>query len=150
MDAFAKSVRSTSSTIGIGAKEILDGAAAYVALTGDMDGAAAMSNTFARVAQATNSQVADIAQTAAALKQQMNIDPAHMEEVFGVLTVQGKKGAIELKDLAAQMSSIAPQWAQFGGGKGVQGVKELGAALQIVKRGLAATRARRLRAFSRS
>lgn len=33
------------------------------------------------------------------------------------------------------MSTIAPSWAQFAGGKGVRGVQELGAALQIVKRG---------------
>ena len=135
MRAFAQSVRRTSDQVGIGAADILAGAHAYVALTGDMNGAAAMSKTFARVAQATNSQVGDIAKTAAALGQQMKIGPEEMEAMFSALAVQGKAGAIELKDLSTELSSIAPQWAQFAGGKGVKGVRELGAAMQIVKRG---------------
>lgn len=135
MAAFARSVRSTSSAVGIGAKDILDGAASYVALTGDMDGAARASGQWARVAQATNSTVSDIAGTAAALKQQLDIKPEQMEQAFSSLAAQGKAGAIELKDLAAQLGSIAPQWAEFAGGKGINGVRQLGAALQIVKRG---------------
>lgn len=135
MNAFAASIRRSSSAVGIDAKQILDGAQAYVALTGDMKGATAATDQWARVAQATGSQVTDIAQTAAALKQQMNIKPEQMEQTFAALTAQGKAGAIELKDLAAQLSSIAPQWAEFAGGKGVEGVKQLGAALQVVKRG---------------
>ncbi len=135
MAAFGKEVRKISTDVGIGAAGILEGAHAYVALTGDMDGAIRSSRTFGRVAQATNSSVAEIAQTAAAMKQQMGIGPEEMEATFSALAVQGKAGAIELKDLASQMSTIAPQWAQFAGGKGLAGVKELGASLQIVKRG---------------
>lgn len=135
MAAFGKSVRAASSEVGLSAADILSGAQAYVALTGDMDGASASAKVWSRVAQATGSTVTDIAQTAAALKQQMGIKPEDMERTFSALAIQGKAGAIELKDLAAQMSSIAPQWAQFAGGKGVEGVKQLGASLQIVKRG---------------
>lgn len=135
MRAFGDSVKQSSKETGIGADKIMAAAHAYVALTGDMDGAAASSAQWARVAQATNSQVSDIAQTAAALKQNLKIKPGEMEASFSALAVQGKEGAIELKDLAAQLSSIAPQWAQFGKGTGVQGLKELGAALQVVKQG---------------
>jgi TP901 family phage tail tape measure protein len=135
MQRFGSSVRKTSAEVGIGADKILEGAESYVALTGDIDGAVASSRTFARVAQATNSEVKDIAGTAAALKQQMDIRPENMERAFSALATQGKLGAIELKDLASQLSTIAPQWAQFAGGRGVHGVQQLGAALQIVKRG---------------
>lgn len=135
MSAFAASVRKSSSDVGIDASKILEGAASYVALTGDMQGAIGAQEQWARVAQATNSEVKDIAGTAAALKQQMNIKPEQMEEAFSALAGQGKAGAIELKDLASQLAAIAPQWAQFAGGTGIQGIKELGATLQVVKRG---------------
>jgi TP901 family phage tail tape measure protein len=135
MRAFADSVRRSSNETGINATQILAGAQAYVALTGDMDGAAASARQWSRVAQATNSDVKDIAGTAAALKQQMKIEPGQMEAAFAALTIQGKEGAIELKDLAAELSSIAPMWAEFKGGKGLSGLKELGATLQVGKRG---------------
>lgn len=135
MRAFANSVRQTSSEVGISANEVLGAARAYVALTGDMDGAAAATRTWARVAQATDSNVADVARTAAALKQNLKIDPRDMEAAFSALATQGKMGAIELRDLAGQLANIAPQWARFKGGTGVGGLKEMGAALQVIKQG---------------
>jgi hypothetical protein len=135
MKAFSVSVKEASDRTGIGKDKILAASAAYVALTGDMDGAAKSTGMWANVAQATNSSIDDIAKTAAALSQNSKVGPEDMEAAFAALAIQGKKGAIELKDLASQMSTIAPQWAMFKGGTGVEGVKQLGAALQIVKRG---------------
>lgn len=135
MREYSGTVEQASRATGINRNEILSAASAYVALTGDMDTARAATGTWAKIAQATGSTVSDIAQTAAALSQQMGIGPAQMESTFSALAQQGKAGAIELKDLAGVMSQIAPMWAQFKGGKGVEGVRELGAALQIVKRG---------------
>lgn len=135
MKAYAQEVRKASDETGLGKDKILAAGAAYVALTGDMATAMTATSQWARVAQATNSSVDDIAKTAAAMSQNMKIGPEDMEATFAALAIQGKKGAIELKDLAAQLSTIAPQWAMFRGGTGVAGVKELGAALQIVKRG---------------
>lgn len=135
MAAFGAQIRNVSTEIGISARDILAGASSYVALTGDAEGATASLRTWARVAQATGSTMSDITQTAAAMKQQLAIRPEEMETAFAAIAAQGKAGAIELKDLAAQLSSIAPQWAEFKGGKGMQGVKELGAMLQMVKRG---------------
>lgn len=135
MRQFADSVRKTSSEVGISAPNVLSAARSYVALTGDMDGAAEATRTWARVAQATDSNIEDVAKTAAALKQNLKIDPKDMEAAFAALSVQGKEGAIELKDLAGQLANIAPQWAMFKGGSGVAGLKEMGAALQVVKQG---------------
>ncbi len=135
MRAFAASVRAASNETGMGADQILEGAQAYVALTGDMDGAIAKQRQFAQIAQATGSQVSDIAGAAAALKQNLGVVDDDTIAAFSALATQGKAGAIELKDLAAQLSTIAPQWAMFKGGTGMQGLKELGATLQVVKRG---------------
>lgn len=135
MQAFALSVRKASDVTGLSKGSIVDAGAAYVALTGDMATAQSQIGNWAKVAQATNATIADISSTAAALKQNMKIDPGDTLDAFGILAVQGKKGAIELKDLASQMANIAPQWAMFKGGTGLEGLKQMGASLQIAKRG---------------
>jgi hypothetical protein len=42
-------------------------------------------------------------------------------------------GAIEIKELAAELSSVAPQFADFGGGATAAGLAELGASFQIAR-----------------
>jgi TP901 family phage tail tape measure protein len=135
MASLRSEIRKVSDTTGVSKDKILAGAEAYVRLTGDMKTAREQSATFAKVAQATNSEVTDIAETAAALAQNLKVPASEFEAMFSSMAAQGKKGAIELKDLATELSTIAPQWAQFTGGTGTRGVRELGAALQIVKRG---------------
>lgn len=135
MRTFAKSVRDASTETGISAENILAGAQAYVALTGDMDGAIAKQREFAQIAQATGSDVMDIAGAAAALKQNLKVVDSDTIAAFSALATQGKMGAIEIKDLAGQLSNIAPLWARFSGGTGMRGLRELGSALQVAKQG---------------
>ncbi len=135
MRAFSDSVMRASNATGVSRNDILGAASAYVALTGDMKTAQESTGTWAKVAQATNTPMADIASTAAAMTQQLGITSGEMEAVFSGLSQQGKAGAVELKDLAGLMAQIAPQWGMFQNGKGARGVAELGAALQVVKRG---------------
>lgn len=120
---------------GVGRQELLDGAAAYVALTGDANGAAAGMELFAKVQNATGAQMADVATTAAAMRDNLAIDPKDFEAGFSALVVQGKAGAVELRDLAAEMADLAPAMSGFKGGKGLRGLIETGAALQVVKKG---------------
>lgn len=136
MQAFATSVRVASDATGKAKGEILDAGAAYVALTGDMATAQSQIGNWAKISQASGSSMADVSSAAAALKQNMKIDPGDTLEAFGILVEGGKKGAVEMKDLASQLANIAPQWAQmFKGGSGIQGLKEMQASLQIAKRG---------------
>lgn len=135
MNAWAKQMRDASVTTGMNKDQVLGAAEAYVRLTGDVKTARENTLTFAKVAQATGSSAEEIAVTAAAMGQNMKVPAAQFEEMFSALSIQGKAGAIELKDLASELSTIAPQWAQFGKGTGAKGVRELGAAMQIVKKG---------------
>jgi TP901 family phage tail tape measure protein len=135
MRAFSDQVMAASNATGLNRKDILDAASAYVALTGDMKTAQESTATWAKIAQATGTPIADISSTAAAMSQQLGITSGDMEAAFSGLAAQGKAGAIELKDLAGLMSQIAPMWGQFKDGKGAAGIAKLGAALQIVKRG---------------
>lgn len=135
IDAFRETVRKTSRETGLDANSIEDAAAAYVKLTGDLDTAAAATNTFARVAQAADANISDIALTGAQLGQTMDVTADQMEAAFSALIVQGKAGAIELKDMSTELAGVAPQFAQFAGGKGLSGLKQLGASMQVVRHG---------------
>lgn len=133
--AIGDQMRQISKATGIASDDIQAGAAQYIALTGDMEGATAAMETFARVAQASGSSVDDVAQATAALKTSMGLDSKDIEAAFSAMIVQGKGGAVELKDLAAQLAELAPQFAQFRNSKGVGGIRELGAAFQVVRTG---------------
>jgi TP901 family phage tail tape measure protein len=134
MSLMSGRMRQISDEMGVSKDEVLDGAEAYVTLTGDMDGAASAMETFAKVASGTGAAMSDIAGTAAALKQNLKIDPKDFEKAFSVLTFQGNAGAIELKELSTLMASVTAQFPNFGNA-GVEGLSELGASLQVVRRG---------------
>lgn len=135
MQAFGKAIRETSSTVGVSAAEILQGAQAYVALTGDMDGAQQAMSSFARIAQASGTSVADVADATAALKTSMALDSKDIEAAFSGLITQGKAGAVELSNLAREMPETLAQFAQFRGAKSLGGIAEMGAAFQVIRKG---------------
>jgi TP901 family phage tail tape measure protein len=120
---------------GINRQQLLTGAAAYVTLTGDAEGATQGVKDFATVAQATGSSMEDLAAVAAAMKDNLGIDPKDFKAGFSALHVQGKAGAIELRELATLLAGIAPSYAQFKGGGGAEGLAEMGAALQVTRKG---------------
>lgn len=122
-------------SMGIAKGDLLGGAAAYVALTGDSAGAVKQMELFARVSQASGAELGDIATTAASLKDNLKIDPAQFEQAFSTLISQGKAGAIELNNLAQELSGVAPQFTAFKNGLGIKGLVTLGASLQVARKG---------------
>ena len=50
------------------------------------------------------------------------------------MLTQGKEGAVELRELAGLLPSLAPSFTQFGK-SGAEGLAELGAALQVIRGG---------------
>jgi TP901 family phage tail tape measure protein len=129
-----KQIYEVSKARGIEANQLLGGIEQYVALTGDIKGATAALDGFATVASATGSEMGDITQAAAALSTNMGITGAQMEGAFGILLAQGKAGAVELKDMAGILAGLTPQFSQFAT-KGVDGLSEMGANLQIMRSG---------------
>ncbi len=135
MSPFRREVTRISKDLGIGRDKVMAGVTAYQALTGDTKGAAEAMELFARVSVATGAATDEVATTAAALRQNLKIDPKDLEAAFDVLNAQGKAGAIELRDLASEMATLAAGFQRFKGSAGVGGMSKLGAALQIVRRG---------------
>lgn len=134
LQSFRDEVKRVSAATGLGREQILEGASSYVALTGDAQGAQNALQVFAEVAQGSGASMADIASTAAALRDNMGIDPKDFRPAFDILVKQGHLGAVEIKDLATQMASLAPMFAHFSGGKTLHGLAEAGAAAQVIRK----------------
>ncbi len=134
MDGVRASINQLSKDTGVDRDDILAGAEGYVTLTGDMDGATKAMGTFTKVAVASGAEMSDIAATAAALKQNMKVDPADFEQAFSIMLSQGKAGAIELKELSSLLAGIAPTFSRFGT-TGAAGMAQLGAMLQLTRQG---------------
>lgn len=119
---------------GVKAADIAEGAAGFVAKTGDLGAARRFSPTFATVASATGSDVGDIANAAADIFQKFDVTGIkEMQEALAALTFQGKAGAFELKDAAAQFSKISAAAERFGVAKGAVGLRTLGGLTQIAR-----------------
>jgi len=121
---------------GIGAAEVADAVQRFISLTGDVKTAREGQGTFATVASASGANIGDVAEAAASLAQQFDVKSINdMRDALAALTFQGKEGAFELKDAAAQFQRLAASGAAFGIPKGVQGVKTLGGLTQIARTG---------------
>lgn len=134
MVALKRAIFEAAKSRGVDASKILGGVEKFVALTGRVDIAAKSMDTFAMVASATGADIEDIAVAAAALSTNFGITGDQMKYAFGVLAVQGKAGAVELKDMAGIMAGLTPMFGTFGA-KGTHALDELGASLQIVRSG---------------
>lgn len=139
MEAFRASLSGVAKASGISRGELVAGASAYVALTGDAEGAGQAVGLFAKVANATGASMEDISATAASMRDNLKIDPKDFEAAFSALHVQGKAGAVELRELATVMAGVAPQFSKFDGGSGTAGLAELGATLQVLRKDFGST-----------
>jgi TP901 family phage tail tape measure protein len=74
----------------------------------------------------------DLAGVTASLSQNMGIAGNKIGYTLDILAVQGKRGAVELKDLAMLLPTASAGFKKFGE-KGERGVAVLGAALQVTK-----------------
>ena len=135
LESFRQQTNAVSRSTGVARGEIVKGAAAYLAMTGDAKGAAEASQLFAEIAAGSGAGMEDIAKSAAALRQNLKIDPKDFRQAFDVLIKQGQLGAVEISDLSQQLAAIAPQFANFAGSKTVSGMADLGAMLQVVRQG---------------
>lgn len=129
--ALRKKLFDVSDAQGVAREELLAGAHAFVALTGDGQMATDSLEAFARIQVATGANMQDIASTAAALSQQMGIGANEFEKAFSILIAGGKAGAIELADMAKFSAELSAQFKKFGDGKGLSGLGQMSAAFQV-------------------
>ncbi len=111
---------------------VLEGLESLVASGKSLDEALAFLPSVAGTAHAADAAFGDMATTADAIGSSLGIAANRMEEAFDIIAKGGKAGKFELKDMAAELPSLAPAFAALGY-RGEEGLKRLTAALQTVR-----------------
>lgn len=124
-----------SNAHGVAKERVLAMAQAFVEETGDGKAAIGMLDTFARSLVATKTEAGALSKVMASSFKNLEIGTGDMEKAMSVLHAGGKFGAVELKNMASELPSVAAKFAQFSGGKGLKGLATLGALLQTAKIG---------------
>jgi TP901 family phage tail tape measure protein len=88
----------------------------------------------AKISTATRASMEDLGSVAISLKDSLGITAAGFDRSMNMLAFAGKQGQFELKDMAKWLPSLAPSFASLGV-KGEEAVAEIGAALQIARKG---------------
>lgn len=88
----------------------------------------------AKTATATRASMDDLGSVAIALNDNLGISAAGLERSMNMLAFAGKSGQFELADMAKWLPQLTPQFAALGV-TGERAVAEIGASLQIARRG---------------
>lgn len=129
-------IRKVSNQTGKSALEILRGTRAYVDIAGAEAYTTEKMATLARVSQASEGDIKDLAQVMFQLQHAFKIPDNELEDTLGGLLNQSKDGAIEFRHMADEINELAPQFARFGV-KGREGIVQLAAMMQVARAGFA-------------
>lgn len=139
MEPVGKGIRDISSATGLGAIEVLKAARAYADLAGaealiDEHGGVALDriSLISRAAQASGSDVGEMAELMFTLTENMKVPPSQLEDTLGGLINQAKDGSIHFKELAHELVALGAVYSQFGT-TGRTGVIQLGAQMQLAR-----------------
>ncbi|HEY1692243.1 MAG TPA: hypothetical protein VGG39_08775 [Polyangiaceae bacterium] len=111
--------RSVATSTATDRGDLLSGLQGFVAKTGDLDLGRSMLGDMAKLAKATGTEFADMAEAAAEVANHVGDIPDKGKVVYDVMRQvagQGKLGAVEIRDLATQMAKVAATANQFKGG----------------------------------
>ena len=89
---FNTALQATAAATGAQQDDLLAGAEKYQELTGRFGEFEAALDSFAKVQVATGASMESLATTAAALSDNLHVDPGQMLQVFDILASQGKIG----------------------------------------------------------
>lgn len=95
---------------------------------------AAYAPVMAKTATATRASMNNLGSVAIALNDNLGIGAAGLERSMNMLAYAGKSGQFELADMAKWLPQLTPQFAALGV-TGERAVAEIGASLQIARRG---------------
>ena len=96
----------------------LEGLQKFVAVTGDLETGRAVLGDMAKMARATGSNMEDVVTAAGEASAKLGDMPHKAETINGIMRQaagQGKLGAVEMRDFAKQLASVAAVAPKFGG-----------------------------------
>ncbi|WP_299864388.1 phage tail tape measure protein [uncultured Hoeflea sp.] len=132
METAFQRVRDIADDVGAPVENVVSGLESLIASGKSLDEAMALLPKVAAAAQASDSEFAAMATTADAITGSFGIAADQMGIAFDIIAKAGKAGKFELKDMAAELPSLAPAFAALGY-SGEEGLKKLSAALQVVR-----------------
>lgn len=88
----------------------------------------------AKAATATRASMEDLGNVMIALKENLGITAGETEQTLNMLAYAGKRGQFEIRDMAKWLPTLTPSFAAMGV-TGKEAVAEIGAALQIARKG---------------
>lgn len=88
----------------------------------------------AKAATATRASMDDLGSVAIALKDNLKVGEAGFEGALNMLAYAGKRGQFEIRDMAKWLPQLSPVFGALGV-TGKEAVAEIGAALQIARKG---------------
>lgn len=88
----------------------------------------------AKAATATRASMDDLGSVMIALRDNLKITAGESEQAFNMLAYAGKRGQFEIRDMAKWLPTLSPSFQALGV-TGKEAVAEIGAALQIARKG---------------
>ena len=133
---FKRKIYNTSrqSDIRTDPDSILSAVEEIVEKTGDLKFAEKNLRNIAMAIKATGAEGSSIGGIMAEFQKMGIIDPSEVLEAIDILNVQGKEGAFTLQNLAALGPRVVTAYTALGR-KGVPALREMGAALQVIRQG---------------
>lgn len=114
---------------GVNPNELMQGAHAFLAKTGNAGDARASMKLFGEIATGTGAKIEDVAKAAGTLKVQNNdLTPENMKGILLQTVRQGQKGSIEFSDLAGSVGKITRTATGYVGDQGKTQAELLGIA----------------------
>lgn len=122
---------------GTDANVVMEGLQKFVAKTGDLATGRDVIEDMARLAKMTGAEMSDVADAAGDVSSALpdTADKgARVKDIMAVIAAQGKMGAVEIKQLATQMTKVAAAAGQFEGDAG-QNMIAFGGMAQMARSG---------------
>lgn len=132
MQSAFQRMRTIADDVKTPVENVVTGLESLIASGKSLDEAMALLPKVAAAAQASDSEFAAMATTADAITGSFGIAADQMGIAFDIIAKAGKAGKFEMKDMAAELPSLAPAFAALGY-RGEEGLKKLAAALQVVR-----------------
>lgn len=136
MQEIGEGIRKISSEVGLGADQVLAAGRDYADLAGLQAFTMDRMSLIARAAQASGSDVKDMAALMFTLTENMKVPDNQLEDTIGGLINQAKYGSIHFRELAKELVALGSVYSQFGV-TGREGAIQIGAQMQLARHGFA-------------
>lgn len=133
MEGLGGRIRQLAREVGRGANETAKGMDVLLAQGLKLPQATAIMPAIMRTATAYRAEVDEIAKAGMSVMTSLKVEAVSMQRAFDAMAQAGNEGAFELKDMARYFPSLAAI-GQTRGMTGVEGVAQLSAALQVIRK----------------